>query len=406
MILSFGLILLVGFTVGWILNKIRIPGLVGMIIVGLVFGPYCLNFIDSSILDISSELRQIALVVILTRSGLNLNLKKLLSVGIPALLMSFIPASFEIIGTMLGAHYLLNLSWIESLLLGSVLGAVSPAVVSPRMIKLIEDKRGEKHAIPEIILAGASVDDIYTITLFYTFLGIVQNNKTDFVSIALVPVSIILGVALGIICGIVLLYMFRKAHIPLVAKVLILLSVSFLMIGLENVMKPWISISSLLGVMVIGMVLALKSKETAEELSNGYQKLWAFFEILLFVLVGAAVDFRLITSTGWQAIVVLCIGLLFRGIGVILCMLFAKATWKERLFAVCAYLPKATVQASIGGIALSYGLDCGNIIILVSVLAIVITAPIGAFLIDILGNKWLIKATDNTNSDSNKQAMP
>lgn len=400
MILSFGLILLVGFTVGWTLNKIHIPGLVGMIIVGLVFGPCCLNIIDTSILDISSELRQIALVIILTRSGLNLNLKKLLSVGLPALLMSFIPASFEMIGTMLGAHYLLNLSWIESLLLGAVLGAVSPAVVSPRMIKLIEDKRGKEHAIPEIILAGASVDDIYTITLFYAFLGIVQNDKTDFASIALVPVSIILGVVLGIICGIALLFLFRKVNIPLVAKVLILLSVSFLMVGLENVMKPWISISSLLGVMVTGMVLALKNKETAAELSNGYQSLWTFFEVLLFVLVGAAVDFRLITSTGWQAIVVLGIGLSFRAVGVIFCMLFSKATWKERFFTVFAYIPKATVQASIGGIALSLGLECGNIILLVSVLAIVFTAPIGAFLIDFLGNKWLIKTINDTRSDS------
>ena len=392
MLLSFGLILLVGFVVGWLLNKIRIPGLVGMIVVGLVFGPFCLNIIDPSILNISSELRQIALVIILTRSGLNLDLKKLLSVGTPALLMSFVPASFEMVGTMLGAHFLLHLSWVESLLLGAVLGAVSPAVVSPRMIKLIEERRGAEHAVPSIVLAGASIDDIYTITLFYTFLGIVQNNKTDALSIALVPVSILLGIALGIVVGVVLLLLFRKTHLPLAVKVLILLSVSLLMVGLENLVKPWIGISSLLGVMVVGMILALKQKNTAEDLSDGYKALWTFFEVLLFVLVGAAVDFRLITSVGWQAVVVLLIGLSFRTLGVILCMLFAKATWRERFFAVFAYLPKATVQASIGGIALSLGLDCGSVVLLVSVLAIVITAPIGAFLIDFFGKRWLAPA--------------
>ena len=396
MLLSFGLILLVGFVVGWLLNKIRIPGLVGMIVVGLVFGPFCLNIIDPSILDISSELRQIALVIILTRSGLNLDLKKLLSVGTSALLMSFVPASFEMVGTMLGAHFLLRLSWVESLLLGAVLGAVSPAVVSPRMIKLIEEQRGAEHAVPSIVLAGASIDDIYTITLFYTFLGIVQNNKTDALSIALVPVSILLGIALGIVVGVVLLLLFRKTHLPLAVKVLILLSVSLLMVGLENLVKPWISISSLLGVMVVGMILALKQKNTAEDLSDGYKALWTFFEVLLFVLVGAAVDFRLITSVGWQAVVVLLIGLSFRTIGVILCMLFAKATWRERFFAVFAYLPKATVQASIGGIALSLGLACGSVVLLVSVLAIVVTAPIGAFLIDFFGKRWLALAQEET----------
>lgn len=396
MLLSFGLILLVGFVVGWLLDKIRIPSLVGMIVVGLVFGPFCLNIIDPSILDISSELRQIALVIILTRSGLNLDLKKLLSVGTPALLMSFVPASFEMVGTMLGAHYLLHLSWVESLLLGAVLGAVSPAVVSPRMIKLIEEKRGAEHAVPSIVLAGASVDDIYTITLFYAFLGIVQNHKTDALSIALVPVSILLGIALGIVVGVVLLLLFYKTHLPLAVKVLILLSVSLLMVGLENLVKPWIGISSLLSVMVVGMILALKQKNTAEDLSDGYKALWAFFEVLLFVLVGAAVDFRLITSVGWQTVVVLLIGLSFRTVGVILCMLFAKATWRERFFAVFAYLPKATVQASIGGIALSLGLDCGDVVLLVSVLAIVVTAPIGAFLIDLFGKRWLASEQEET----------
>lgn len=396
-ILSFGLILIVGFLVGFLLNKIKIPGLVGMIIVGLVFGPYCLNLIDSSILNISSELRQIALVIILTRSGLNLDIKSLKKVGRPAILMCFLPATFEIIGTMLASHFLLNLSWIEGLLLGSVLAAVSPAVVSPRMIKLIEEGYSKEHAVPELILAGSSVDDIYTIVLFYSFLGLVQNNTFDFLSIVLVPVSIILGIIFGIIVGSILLFIFKKIELPLPINILILIGTSFLMIGVEYLLKPYISISSLLGIMVIGMIFAFKLKNKAKELSKGYNSMWVFFEVILFVLVGASVDFSYALNNIWMSLLVLLIGLSFRTIGVIICVLHTKLTWKEKLFSIFAYLPKATVQASIGGIALSLGIPCGSIILTVSVLSIIIAAPIGAFLIDFFGKKLLIKEEDNIN---------
>ena len=389
MILSLGLILILGFIIGWLLSKIKIPGLVGMIIVGLLIGPYCLGLIDEKILSISTELRQVALVIILTRSGLNLDIDSLRKIGRPAILMSFIPATLEIIGTTLISQLLLEITIFESILLGTVLAAVSPAVVSPRMIKLIEERFGENHQVPKLILAGSSVDDIYVIVLFYTFLGLVGNNTFDFVSITMIPVTIILGVLLGIIVGLILSYILKKTNFKTAINILIIISSSFLMIGLENMLKDYISISSLLGIMVTGIVLLFRNKEKAKQLSDGYNNLWIFFEIILFVLVGATVDFSYAINKGLIAILILMIGLLFRTLGVLLCLIKTKLTFKERLFTILAYIPKATVQASIGGIALSLGLSCGSIILTVSVISILITAPIGAILIDNLSSKLL-----------------
>jgi NhaP-type Na+/H+ or K+/H+ antiporter len=389
MIFSIGLILILGFIIGWLLSKIKIPGLVGMIIVGLLIGPYCLGLIDEKILSISTELRQVALVIILTRSGLNLDIDSLKKIGRPAILMSFIPATLEIIGTTLISQLLLEITIFESILLGTVLAAVSPAVVSPRMIKLIEERFGEKHQVPKLILAGSSVDDIYVIVLFYTFLGLVGNNTFDFVSITMIPVTIILGVLLGIIVGLILSYILKKTNFKTAINILIIISSSFLMIGLENMLKDYISISSLLGIMVTGIVLLFRNKEKAKQLSDGYNNLWIFFEIILFVLVGATVDFSYAINNGLIAILILMIGLLFRTLGVLLCLIKTKLTFKERLFTILAYIPKATVQASIGGIALSLGLSCGSIILTVSVISILITAPIGAILIDNLSSKLL-----------------
>lgn len=389
MIFSIGLILILGFIIGWLLSKIKIPGLVGMIIVGLLIGPYCLGLIDEKILSISTELRQVALVIILTRSGLNLDIDSLKKIGRPAILMSFIPATLEIIGTTLISQLLLEITIFESILLGTVLAAVSPAVVSPRMIKLIEGRFGEKHQVPKLILAGSSVDDIYVIVLFYTFLGLVGNNAFDFVSITMIPVTIILGVLLGIIVGFILSYILKKTNFKTTINILIIISSSFLMIGLENMLKDYISISSLLGIMVIGIILLFRNKEQAKQLSDGYNNLWIFFEIILFVLVGATVDFSYAINNGLIAILILMIGLLFRTLGVLLCLIKTKLTFKERLFTILAYIPKATVQASIGGIALSLGLSCGSIILTVSVISILITAPIGAILIDNLSSKLL-----------------
>lgn len=388
MILSLGLILICGFLAGFLLNKIKIPGLVGMICIGLLFGPYCLNLIDSKILSISNELRQIALIIILTRSGLNLDVESLKKIGRPAILMCFIPATFEIVGITIASYLFLHLSIFEGMLLGSVLAAVSPAVVSPRMIRLIDEGYSDE---PKLILAGASVDDIYVIVLFYAFLGLVQNNTMDFVSIALIPVSIILGILLGVLCGIIVSIIFKHTKFNVAINVIILLGLSFLMVGLENILKPYISISSLLGIMVMGMIILFKNKNKAKELSNGYNNLWQVFEILLFVLVGATVNFSTLVGNVLWALLVLLIGLLFRAIGVIVSISFTNFNLKEKIFIIMSYIPKATVQASIGGIALSMGLECGSIILTVAVLSILITAPVGAALIDNFSKKLLKK---------------
>ncbi len=391
MILSIGLILILGFIGGFLLSKIKLPGLVAMIIVGIVIGPYCLDWIDQSILDISSYLRQIALVIILTRSGLNLDIKTLKKVGRPAILMCFIPATLEIAGAAFAAYFLLDLKIFECLLLGSTLAAVSPAVVSPRMIKLIDEGYGKTHSVPEIVLAGSSVDDIFVIVLFYAFLGIVQNDVLDIKSISLVPLTIVSGVILGIGVGYLISLLFKKTNFKVGINILITLSVSFLLIGLENWLDKWFDISALLAIMVMGMVLLFRNHDKAKELSNGYNNLWLFFEIILFVLVGATVDLKYAADNSLMAILVILIGLSFRTIGVVLCLIKTELNLKERLFVIVSYIAKATVQASIGGIALSKGLSCGSIILTVSVLSILITAPVGAILIDNLGKRWLEK---------------
>lgn len=389
MIFSLGLILMIGFGAGYLLNKIRIPGLVGMIIVGLLLGPYCLNLLDEKILTISSELRQIALVIILTRSGLNLDLKKLKKIGRPAILMCFIPATFEIFGVTIAAYFLLDLTIVESILLGTVLGAVSPAVVTPRMIKLIDTSKNE-HNVPEIILAGSSADDIYTIILFYAFLGLAKTDTFNYASLISIPTSIGLGIIFGIIVGIILSIFIKKTNFKIIHYILLILGASFLMIGLENLVKPYLEISSLLGIMVVGMIILFKNQDKAREISNGYNQIWTFFEIILFVLVGATIDLSYALNNSLMAILVLLIGLGFRTLGVLCCLIKTNLHWRERLFAIFSYLPKATVQASIGGIALAEGLACGEIILTVSVLAILITAPIGALLIDNF-NRQLLK---------------
>ena len=390
MILSVGLILILGFIIGNLLSKIKIPGLIGMIIVGLIIGPYCLGLIDEKILSISNELRQIALVIILTRSGLNLDIESLKKIGRPAILMAFIPATCEIIGVTIISLLLLNISLFESILLGTVLAAVSPAVVSPRMIKLIDNKFGEKHQVPKLILAGSSVDDIYVIVLFYSFLSLVENNTFNPTSIVMIPVTIILGIILGIIVGLLMSCILKKTNFKISINVLLVLSFSFLMIGLENIIKDYISVSSLLGIIVMGIVILFKNNEKSKDLSNGYNNLWLFFEIILFVLVGATLDFSYALSNVFTAVIIILIGLLFRTIGVLLCLIRTNLSFNERVFTIIAYIPKATVQASIGGIALSLGLPCGSIILTVSVTSILLTAPIGALLIDNLAKKLLV----------------
>lgn len=389
MFLSLGIILILGFIAGYLLSKIRIPGLIGMIIVGLVIGPYCLDLIDEGILGISSELRQIALVIILTRSGLSLDIESLKKVGRPAVLMCFIPASLEIVGVMLASHYILDLSWFEALLLGSVLGAVSPAVVVPRMISFIDKKMGERHQVPKLILAGSSVDDIYTIVLFYAFLGLVETGSFQISKIALIPATIASGIALGIIIGIILAYLFKRLKTPIIANVIIFFGISLAFLGGEASLKKYFDISAYLAIISSAMVILFMAPNIARDMQKSYNSMWKVFEILLFVLVGAALDFKYSVHNFFPALLVLFIGLAFRMLGVFICMIKTNLTFKERIFAFISYLPKATVQASIGGIALSRGLDCGSIVLTVSVIAIFITAPIGAILIDLLSPKLL-----------------
>lgn len=389
-ILSMGLILSLGFIIGFVLNKIKVPGLVGMILVGMAIGPYALDWICPGVLSISADLRKIALVIILTRSGLNLDLESLKKVGRPAILLCFVPATFEIIGVTLGAYLLLDLSILEGILLGCVLAAVSPAVVSPRMIKLIENGLGEEKQIPKMILAGSSVDDIYVIVLFYVFLGINQSGSFNGLMLLDIPVSIISGISLGLLVGFLISLLFKYTNFKVVINLLITLCASFLMLGFEVLMEDYFSISALLAIIVMSMFILFKNKPKAKELSVGYNNLWLVFEIILFVLVGATIDVKYAINNFGFGLLVLVIGLIFRMVGVFLCLLGTNLNFKERLFVGFAYIAKATVQASIGGIALSAGLDCGSIVLTVSVLSILITAPLGAFLIDMLAPKLLI----------------
>lgn len=391
MLLSISLILLVGMSAGWICKKMKLPSLLGMLVTGMVLGPYMLNLLDDNILGISAELRKIALIIILTRAGLGLNLSGLKKLGRPAVFMCFIPASLELLGILLIAPKLLGLSLLEAAILGAVLAAVSPAVVVPRMVKLMEEGYGVREGIPQLILAGASVDDVYVIVLFSTFLGMIQGERASVIHFMNIPISIFLGVGIGFLIGVILAYYFKKVHIRDTSKVLIILSVSLLLVVLEDHLTIPITFSALIAIMFIGIGLQKKREVVARRLSVKYGKLWVAAEVFLFVLVGATVNIGYLSKVGVKALVVIAVALIFRMFGVFLCLLGTSLNKKERLFAMMAYTPKATVQAAIGGIPLSLGLACGEIILTVSVLAIVLTAPAGAFAIDLSYKKFLKK---------------
>lgn len=389
MLLSVSLILLVGMSLGWICRKIKLPSLLGMMITGVVLGPYVLNLIDSGILDISAQLRKIALIIILTRAGLGLDLSGVKRLSRPALLMCFVPASFEIAGMLLLAPNLMGVSVLEAAVMGAVLAAVSPAVVVPRMVKLLEEGYGNKQGIPQLILAGASVDDVYVIVLFSTFIGMMQGEDTSLISFINIPVSIILGIIMGIVVGVILDLFFKKIHIRDTAKVLIMLSISMLLVVAEDTLTTSITFSALIAIMFIGIGLQQKSPQVAKRLSAKYGKLWVGAEVFLFVLVGATVNVGYFGKVGVKAIVLIGGGLVFRMLGVYVCFLGTGIDKKARLFTMMAYTPKATVQAAIGGIPLALGFDCGEIVLTVAVLAIVITAPLGALAMDLSYRKLL-----------------
>lgn len=380
MFLSLFLVFFVGVIGGILFEKIKIPKIIFYLIMGILFGGGCLNLIDPSLEVISDYLRQIALIIILTRSGLALDFKSLIKIGRPAILMCFLPASFEIIGIIIFGPLLLNISYLEAILLGCVLGAVSPAIVVPRMLTMIENKEGGD--IPKVIMAGSSCDDIYVIVLFYACLNALKTSSFNFLSILKIPSSIILGVLLGLLIGIGLINLFKCFKLNSTIKVIIMLGVSFLMVWLESYVKTYVSISALLGIIVMSIILSSKISDL-NEVKQSYNHLWSAFEILLFVLVGTRVKLNLVFSfEGLKIFILILIGLSFRTIGVILSVMKNKYNLKEIIFFVVSYLPKATVQASIGAIALSEGLACGEIVLTASVIAIIFTAPVGAILID------------------------
>lgn len=392
MLLSISLILILGMSMGWICQKIKLPSLLGMLVTGVVLGPYVLNLLDESILGISPELRKIALIIILTRAGLGLDLSGLKKIGRPAVLMCFVSASFEILGMILFAPKLMGITLLEAAVMGAVLAAVSPAVVVPRMVKLMEEGYGVKEGIPQLILAGASVDDVYVIVLFSTFVGMMQGEGASIIRFINIPVSIFLGIAIGLIIGVMLAYFFKKVHIRDTSKVLIILSISLLLVVIEDRLTTSITFSALIAIMFIGIGLQKKREVVAKRLSVKYGKLWVAAEVFLFVLVGATVNIGYLGKVGIKAIIVIIGALFFRMLGVFVCLLGTSLNRKERLFTMMAYTPKATVQAAIGGIPLALGLACGDIVLTVAVLAIVLTAPLGAFAIDLSYKSFLAKA--------------
>lgn len=397
MLESLALILLVGLAMGAICEKIKLPRIIGMLITGIVLGPYVLDLFDPSILSISAELRKIALIIILLKAGLSLNLSDLKKVGRPAVMMSFVPASFEIIGYITFAPMILGINRVEAAVMGAVLGAVSPAVVVPRMVQLMEEKYGTDKSIPQMILAGASCDDIFVIVLFTTFLSMAQGEKASVMEFVDIPISIVLGVIAGAAAGFILYFIFEtaykhKRYIRNSTKLIIILGVSFLLVTVEGLLEGKVALSGLLAVVSMACVLKIKcTGSVSQRLSAKFGKLWIAAEVILFVLVGAAVDIRYTLEAGGTAVLMIFAALIFRAAGVMLCTIKTGFTWKERLFCVIAYLPKATVQAAIGSVPLAAGLECGKIILSVAVMAIIITAPLGAFGIDVSYKKLLKK---------------
>ena len=395
MLTSLSLIFLVGLSMAFICRKIKLPRIIGMLITGIALGPFVLDLLDPQILGISSELRQTALIIILIKAGLSLNISDLKKVGRPAVLMSFLPALFEIGAFVLLAPRLLHITVLDSAIMGAVLGAVSPAVVVPRMVQLMDENCGTDKQIPQLILAGASLDDVFVIVLFSTFINMAQGGSAKIMDFVNIPISIILGILLGAAFGFVLAFLFELAHkrgnsMRQSIKTIILLGAAFLLMAIETWLEGTVSISGLLAVMSMACVIQLRCrKEVSDDLSAKYGRLWLAAEVILFVLVGASVDIRYTLQAGAMAVLVIFIALIFRSVGVLVCLISTKLNRKEKLYCIIAYLPKATVQAAIGSVPLSLGLPCGNIVLSVAVLSILITAPLGAILMDLTYKKLL-----------------
>ena len=391
MLFSLTLIFLSGIILGSIFNRLKLPQLIGMLLTGIILGPFLLNLLDPKILSISADLRQIALIIILTRAGLNLDINDLKKVGRPAVLMCFVPATFEILGMIIFAPKFLGLGLLDSAILGTVIAAVSPAVVVPKMLKLMEEAYGTDRSIPQLIMAGASVDDVFVIVLFTSFIGLASTGSFSMLNLIKIPTSILFGISVGFLCAILLIYLFKKIHIRDSLKVIIILNISFLLVTFEHSLTGIIGFSGLLAIMSMGTGIQEKNSILSKRLSVKYSKLWIAAEVMLFVLVGATVNIKYALGASIPAILLIMTVVVFRMAGVFLCLLGTSLSYKERLFCMIAYCPKATVQAAIGSMPLSIGLPSGNIILTVAVLSILITAPLGAFAIDISYKKLLKK---------------
>ncbi|WP_125115087.1 cation:proton antiporter [Agathobaculum sp. Marseille-P7918] len=392
MLTSLALIFLVGMSLGWIVTRLRLPSLLGMLLTGILLGPYVLDLLDASILGISADLRQLALIIILTRAGLSLNLEDLKKVGRPAVLLCFVPACFEIVGMVTIAPHLLGISVLDAAIMGAVVAAVSPAVIVPKMLRLMELGFGTRRSIPQMILAGASVDDVFVIVMFTAFTGLAQGGTFSPATFVQIPISIVTGIIVGLAVGVAFGAVYRRIHVRDSVKVIVLLSVSFLFVALENAVKGIVPFSGLLAVMSCGIAINRRRPELAARLSGKYNRLWVAAEVLLFVLVGATVDIGYAAAAGVAAVLVVLGALVFRMAGVFVCLLRTPLSAKERLFCMIAYTPKATVQAAIGSVPLTMGLGCGQIVLTVAVLAILITAPLGAFAIDLTYRRLLGQA--------------
>lgn len=391
MITSLGIIMILGLIANYISKKVGLPGLIGMLLLGILLGPYGLNWIQQDLINISGDIRKLALIIILLRAGLGIKKEDLAKVGVPAIKLSCVPGVIEGIFIAIASVYLLKFSFVQGGILGFIMAAVSPAVIVPSMLYFMERGLGTKKGIPTLILAGASIDDVFAITIFSAFLGLYSGTHINLgIKIIGVPISILLGIALGIISGLILIRIFKKYHIRDTEKVLIIIGISILLSALENVLKNKIEIAALLGVMTIGFIIIEKLPKVGERLAIKFNKIWVFAEILLFVLVGAQVNINVAINAGTIGVIILVIGLVGRSIGVIISLLGTELNSKERLFCVIAYIPKATVQAAIGSVPLSLGVASGDVMLAIAVLSIIITAPIGAYMISRVGDRLLI----------------
>lgn len=391
MLLSIALVLMVGLLLSAICMKIKLPGVLGLLVTGVILGPYALNLLDPSIFAISADLRKIALVIILIRAGLGLNLSELKKLGRPAILMCFIPSIFELVGVVVFSSTLLGLSLLEAATMGEVLAAASPAIIIPRMVKLVDEGYGTKNGIPQLLLAGVSVENAFIVVVFMTFIGMMKGQETTLLNYVNIPLSILLGIGLGILIGFALAYFFKKVHIRDTTKVFIIISISFLLVVAEDNFKLPIKFSALVAILCIGVGLQIKRDIAAKRLSVKFEKIWLAAEIFLFVLVGATVNIEYVGSIGIIALIIIVCGLVFRCFGVFASLLRTPLVAKERLFAMIAYTPKATVQAAIGGMPLALGFGCGDVILAVAILSIALTAPLGAFAMDLSYKKLLNK---------------